>query len=272
MTKHCLSALSDIDAIFESEGRVLLASDFDGTLCPIAASPNEVHVAPATMEILRRMTTSGRLSLAIISGRAITDVASRLPLDVTFAGNHGLEIRGQGILFEHPEACGLRPVLAAACEELKGIVRRWQGAWVENKGLSATVHYRKVEPRHYHGLLFAVRQALGRYGTRFALRSGKKALELRPRISWDKGAALEYIRQNTGPFDACICLGDDRTDEMMFRANRGEINVRVGIGFGPTEATHHLLHCSEVSALLSHILNVSERGTAMPAAMRIAAG
>lgn len=272
MTKYCLSALSDIDAAFQAGGRVLLASDFDGTLCPIAGSPNEVHVSPAMTETLRRLAASERLSLAIISGRSIEDVARRLPLEVTFAGNHGLEIRGRGLMFEHPGACELRPELATACAELQGIVRRWPGAWVENKGLSATVHYRKVEPRHYHALLFAVRQELTRFGTRFALRSGKKALELRPRIPWDKGAALDYIRQNTGPFDASICLGDDRTDEMMFRANRGEINIRVGIGFGPTEATHHLLHCSEVATLLSHILNVCERRTGAPAVMRYAAG
>ena len=46
-----------------------------------------------------------------------------------------------------------------------------------------------------------------------------RALEIGPRVPWDKGKALRCIRANEGPFDACVCVGDERTDESMFRAN-----------------------------------------------------
>jgi trehalose 6-phosphate phosphatase len=233
----------------------LIATDFDGTLCPIADDPSGVHVARATLEILRHAGACQRLSLAVISGRALGDVRRRLPLDITFAGNHGLEIAGGGLSFEHAGARQLRPSLASACEELAGVLREWPTAWVEDKGLSATLHFRKVDRRHHTSLLFTARRCLGAFGSKVALRAGNRALEIRPKVQWDKGSALEYILAQTGPFDVCVCMGDDRTDETMFRANRNQPNIRIGWSTG-SAATYYLADPAEVAILLAHIVDV----------------
>lgn len=253
--RYCLSALDEIDARLRSARRILIATDFDGTLCPIADSPFEVHVAPATLEVLRHAAACSRLTLAVISGRALADVRCRLPLDIAFAGNHGLEIAGGGLSFEHAGARQLRPVLAEACAALAGVLREWPAAWVEDKGLSATLHFRKVDQRHHNALLFAARRCLGAFGPQLALRAGKRALEIRPKVQWDKGSALQHIVEQTGPFDVAVCLGDDGTDETMFRANSGQLNIRIGCCTG-TAATHYLSDPAEVTILLSHIVDI----------------
>lgn len=253
--KYCLAALGEIDAMLRGAERVLIATDFDGTLCPIADSPAEVWVASATLEVLRRAAANPCLTLAVISGRGLEDVRRRLPLDIVFAGNHGLEISGGGLEFEHEEARQLRPAVAGACEALQQGMQKWSSAWVEDKGLSATLHFRKVDRRQHPALLFTARQCLRPFGAQLALRAGNRALEIRPRVAWDKGSALRFIQQTSGPFDLCVSLGDDRTDETMFRANGGALNIRVGAE-KPSAATHYLRDTAEVAILLSHVVDM----------------
>ena len=253
--KYCLSILPEIDALLREGGRVLIASDFDGTLCPISESPAQVKLAPATLEILRHAAACPRMKLAVISGRALADVRRRVPVDIIFAGNHGLEIAGGGLAFEHAGARQLRPSLEEACRVLRDAIQEWPEAWVEDKGLSATLHFRRVDKRRHSALLFAARRSLGMFGQKLALRMGNRALEVRPKVEWDKGTALKYIEAGLGPFDSCICLGDDRTDESMFRANQKQLNISVGRYKG-TLANHYLSDAADVTILLSHIVDV----------------
>ena len=215
---YCLSALPDIDKILDEAQRVLIATDFDGTLCPIAQAPSEVRLAPATLEVLRHLA-------------------------------------GCGLSFEHSGARQLRPSIAKACEILTEALCQWPSAWVEDKGLSATLHFRRVDHRHHNSLVFAARRAVSVFGRDLALRVGRLALEIRPKVQWDKGSALQYILEKAGPFEACVCLGDDRTDESMYRANGSQLNIRVGC-LRATAATHYLLDSTEVAIFLSHIADV----------------
>jgi trehalose 6-phosphate phosphatase len=250
-----LSILPEIDAMLRRSRRVLIASDFDGTLCPIAETPADVSLAPGTLTMIHNAMACERLKLAVISGRALADVAQRLPAGIIFAGNHGLEITGCGIRFEHDEAKQLRSQIAAACEYLREAASDWPGALVEDKGLSATLHFRRVDRRLHSLLLFTARRTLGSLGPKIALRIGNCALEIRPRVPWDKGAALGYIHEQAGPFDSCICLGDDRTDESMFRAECSRLSIRVGHTV-TTSATHYLSDPADVAILLSHVIAV----------------
>jgi trehalose 6-phosphate phosphatase len=255
--KYCLSALSEIDAALRPARRILIATDFDGTLCPIADSPAEVRLGAAMTGILGRLTGCDRIVLAVISGRSLADISSRLPVKTTISGNHGLEIRAPGLEFQHPEAGAFRPEIAAACDALRAALRIWPGAWVEDKGLSATAHYRQVAQRHHRCLLQVARRCLRPLGSRLALRAGNRALEVRPKVAWDKGAALNHIRRSAGPFQACICMGDDRTDENMFHANPDGVNIRIG-RVQPSAASYHLSDPAEVAIFLSHALDFCE--------------
>ena len=70
LMKYCLASLPEIDPILRAAGRILIATDFDGTLCPIVDLPAEACVAPATLEILQQAADCNRITLAVISGRA----------------------------------------------------------------------------------------------------------------------------------------------------------------------------------------------------------
>jgi trehalose 6-phosphate phosphatase len=262
--KHCFSVLSQIEATVGSAQRVLIAADFDGTLCATASHPSEVWLPERTLLVLRELLQLTDVSVAVISGRALDDLAYLLPPEIPRAGNHGLEIEGPGIEFVHADAVAMRQELAARCNALAAVVSRWPGAWVENKGLSATLHYRNVDSRYVADLLFTARQSVSSSGREFAFRSGLKALEIRPNIGWSKGEALLYMREKLGPFDVCIALGDDRTDEQMFVANKGGINVLVG-QVRSTAADLHLMDPVEVREFLTYVAEFRRRAGEPPA-------
>lgn len=246
-----------VDSMLRRARNVLVACDFDGTLCPIASTPAEARVPGYMLDVLRNIAGSERLKLAIISGRALNDVVKRAPIgNVIFAGNHGLEIRGGGIVFEHADARRLRPALEQQCRDLAGIIERWRGAWVEDKYFSATVHYRGVSPSEHDNLRRAVRGYVVGRNASIGLRAASKALELYPKVRWDKGTALAYIREHSGPFDLSVAIGDDATDEHMFRECR-EISIKVGPGRSGLAAMQ-VAEPSGVAVFLQHLWDLCE--------------
>lgn len=251
--EHAIARLSEIDRLADGDGRVLVAMDFDGTLCPIVDPPSAAAVPAVITEVMHQLCSSPRVVVAVISGRALKDVMKRMPLCAVYAGNHGLEIRGSGLVFEHAEARRLRPQLAQACQVLARGVAGWKGAWVEDKTLTATVHYRNVPQADHQAVIRTVRQCMAGYGSLFGFRTGEKAVEIHPRVGWDKGACLTWIRRQLGlEGRPCLCIGDDPTDESMFAANPSGINIKVG-STTHTAAHFEVNNVSEVAVILTHL-------------------
>ena len=186
-----------------------------------------------------------------------------MPLDLIFAGNPGSKSQPGQSVFPTPRLFVFALCLrrrSAGC----GLDRHWPGAWMECKDLSLTLHYREVAESRRHSLHVAARRGLNVFAPHLAFRTGLMALEIRPKVNWEKGDALAYIRENLGPFDLSVCLGDDTTDESMFRANREQINIRIGAR-RRTAATHYLSAPSEVAVLLARIADVCSGSRASPA-------
>ena len=143
----------------------------------------------------------------------------------TWRGNHGLQITGPDTEYSHPEAVQLQSLLRTLAQDLQQELETIPGAWVEDKGLTLTVHTREV-PTAYVALvqrrvLRLLRSALE--ARTLVLRTGKAVLEVRPAIKWDKGSALRWIvdhmclkRSASHMFP--IYIGDDETDEDAFQA------------------------------------------------------
>ena len=86
--------------------------------------------------------------------------------------------------------------------------------------------------------------------------AGKKVLELRPDLAWDKGRAIIWLLEilRLDPRDAAaLYLGDDITDEDAFRTLR-EHDIGVGIVVGerpePTAAQFRLADPGDVRKFL----------------------
>ncbi len=222
----CEAALA---ARIKAATHVLLAIDFDGTLAPIVDNPDKASLEPRTAQVLRALTLQDNVSVALVSGRKVSDLKRRIGLDLVYAGNHGLEISGMGLSFRHPRAEALRNSVSAICTRLGHQLRSIPGVLIENKVLTGTVHFRNAPPGSLRLLHETIRCAMLPYHRVLRLRLAKKAWEIYPRVRWNKGSAARLLLRRFLPrLPLAICIGDDETDEDMFKALPDAITIRVG--------------------------------------------
>ncbi len=238
--------------------RLAVLLDFDGTLTSITEHPDEARLSPTMRARLARLAGNPRCLVAVITGRALTDVQRRVGLDnVFYAGNHGLVLAGPGWSVVHdraPEAWGL---LAECTQRLSLRLGHLEGVIVENKGLSATIHYRLV-PREQHPLVSAVVfEELGRVPPgRLEVHQGQMALEVRPAINWNKGTAARWLLDRAlgerwSAQASVIYAGDDASDEDAFAALSGVgLTIRVGTDPQSTVARYMVRSVADVGRLL----------------------
>jgi trehalose 6-phosphate phosphatase len=238
--------LSWIASVLRSAHEILLFLDFDGTLAPIVEDPSLASMPAATRQALGRLAFDRRFSLAIISGRALSDLQLRVDLEnLIYAGNHGLEISGPGMEFVEPTAAQQLKALGELARHLRARLHDIPGVEVENKVLSASVHFRRVPAGHLPEIRQIVQDAVIFDGNPFHITEGRKVLEIRPSVGWDKGMAVRWIQQASGHPNALpIYLGDDSTDEDAFLALPQGITVSVG-KIRETSA-QYFLECQEL--------------------------
>ena len=243
----------------QGQSQILLLLDFDGTLAEIAPRPEDAALRPGNAVLLDALARHPKCSVGVISGRALDDVSHRVGVPgLVYAGNHGLEIAGLGRQYRHPDVTAALPAIAQAAAELQTALADVPGAFVEDKTLTLTVHYR-LTPEEYHHAAASAFQAAARPPVAAGLcrvSVAKSALELRPAVDWDKGRALTLIRSRLAPQAYPIYIGDDATDEDAFRAaqSAGGASVFVGPADAETCARWRLDAPVDVTAALADLL------------------
>ncbi len=194
--------------------------DFDGTLSPIVEDHREATIPDVTRAAVARLAE--RSPVAVISGRGLADVRDRVGLEgVIYAGDHGFDIAGPDGLEARPdEAEGFLTPLKEAEADLRDALGDIEGAEVERKSFSITVHYRRAAEGDVDGIEDVVDETVGRHD-RLSKSRGRKIFEIRPRADWDKGRAVEWLLDHTRLGDGdptALYIGDDLTDEDAFGA------------------------------------------------------
>jgi trehalose 6-phosphate phosphatase len=193
-----------------------LLTDLDGTLAPIVLDPDAARPLPAAVDALRSLRD--RLAVVgVVTGRAARDARRMLSDDeLLLIGNHGVEWLEPGKGEAKP-----RPDLAWAAPAVRGVLGQLQlgsDVWVEDKALSATLHFRGApDPEATRARLQAALAALGDLESRgLVVRPGRMSLEIRPAAAGDKGTALQAVIGRYG-LRGLLVMGDDVTDVDMFR-------------------------------------------------------
>ncbi len=258
--QHVFSCWREIVARIKTSRHIFLLSDYDGTLTPIVERPEMADIPPATRELLQDLAHLKSYTVGIISGRALKDLEKRVGIrGIIYAGNHGLEIEGPGISFVNPVAEEIKPVFRLMHGVLSSAFKTIKGVIVENKGLTLSVHYRMAdddkadEVKNIFERVVDTARTLGR----IRVTSGKKVLEIRPPVAWDKGKAIEMLLQKhqmargTVP----IFLGDDLTDEDGFKVINEYQGISIFVGEESGSAAHYFLRSpAEVEEFLRRLL------------------
>ena len=252
---HLLNVWPSVSRRLAEAGRVLLLFDYDGTLTPIVPKPEDAVLSPRVRSLLAELAAKDGYLAGIVSGRSLADLRKRVAITgLVYAGNHGLEICGTDLDFVHPGVAASARTLEEAFGLLTASIARFPGATVEHKGASLTVHFRAVAdavaPRVDAAAEETVRPLAERNEVRIT--RGKKVLEIRPNIDWDKGKAIAMIRDSYPDQPLPVFFGDDRTDEDGFDVvqEQGGLAVFVGPPRVSTKAWHRLESPDEVAQVL----------------------
>ena len=224
----------------EEPSSVAVLTDIDGTLSPIVPTPDMSEVSDDLKDLLKRLSER-YLLVAGISGRKTEDAFDLIGLEeIVYFGNHGFEILREGEVEVIPEALPymekIQELERLAKEELAP-----EGALIEEKGITASIHYRNAPREVGERSVEFVKREGERLGLRITV--GRGVVEARPPIKADKGTAVRTLVEEYHPKRAMF-IGDDTTDLDAFReleklreegALREVLRVGVASDEGPPE-------------------------------------
>nr|XP_011460289.1 PREDICTED: probable trehalose-phosphate phosphatase C isoform X1 [Fragaria vesca subsp. vesca] len=256
-----------------SKGKqIVMFLDYDGTLSPIVEDPDKAFMSNEMREAVRAVAKY--FPTAIVSGRSRHKVYSFVKLaELYYAGSHGMDIKGpskrnkyknainQAVLYQ--PASAFVPMIAEVCKILVKKTKSISGAKVENNKFCLSVHFRCVEEKSWDALAKQVSLVLDEY-PELKLTQGRKVLEIKPDIKWDKGKALEFLLKSLGYANNSsevlpVYIGDDRTDEDAFKVlrDRGQgqgIGILVSKVPKETKASYTLQEPAEVKDFLQRLV------------------
>jgi trehalose 6-phosphate phosphatase len=224
--------------------------DIDGTLIDIAETPDAIVVPPDLAENLHRLSGLLGGALALVTGRALPYADALFPpYHFPIAGLHGAERRSPSGAISRVEVHSGFNALKAA---LAGEARQWPGVLIEDKGLAIAAHYR-LAPEYRAAVEATMERYFQLAGPDFTLQRGKMVVELRPAQA-SKGHAIKaFLAEPPFVGRLPITIGDDVTDEAMFRvANElGGYSIRITETPAETAATRTLGSAAELRAILA---------------------
>ncbi len=258
--KDLPSALSRFDDISHDlkQRQLALFLDYDGTLTPIVQHPEDAKLSNEMRSVLQQL--SEIFTIGIISGRDRVDVQNFVQVDnLIYAGSHGFDIKGpDGLEMQHEQGKAALPSLDEAEQNLSSTLDKIEGAQIERKRFAIAVHYRNVsDQKNVNRIEQIVSKEIDSHNDLKA-GYGKKIIELKPNIDWDKGKALLWLLDALDLDNDDVLpmyIGDDLTDEDAFRRlrNRG-IGILVGTHGENTSAKYHLSNVPEVQQFLQKLI------------------
>jgi trehalose 6-phosphate phosphatase len=241
-----------------SFARTLYAFDFDGTLSKIVLTPEEASINRTSCELLKALRKYA--PVAIISGRSIRDLRSRLPFKPTYLiGNHGLEglskNRSTTLLAEGTCGSWKKQLQKSLGSHLKN------GISLEDKVYSLALHYRKSHQKRKIKLFLLDVASRIQPSPRMIL--GKCVINLVPVGGPHKGVALADLMLEADVKSA-FYIGDDDTDEDVFAlSNMRILGVRVGRK-RLSQAKFYIERQSEINRLLRRLISFYEESNSSP--------
>lgn len=227
----------------------LLAFDFDGTLAPIVARPDDACVPLSISQHLQKLASM--LPTVIVTGRQVADVTPRLNFQPrVIVGNHGAEDPGMPQLGQatwHEHLAPARDLFVAHQARLDEA-----GVQVEDKGHSMALHYRLAKDHERAVSLIA--SLLGGLGQEVRMFGGKCVVNIVSASAPDKGDAVLRLALSMGATHG-VFIGDDVNDEPVFRkAPPDWLTVRIGRDDPMSSARFFLDSHSEVAPMLQSMI------------------
>lgn len=234
--------------------------DYDGTLVPFIVPPEAALPTPSLRALVRRLARRPGTTTWILSGRDRAFLERALgSTGVGLVAEHGAWMRRPGQR-RWRRVAGAPTATHAWRPEALRLMRhaeaRTPGSRIERKSLGVVWHWRGVSPligsRRAEALAVELRSRLPRSADVLV---GDHVIEVRPH-GVDKGSVAASLREEAPAGSAVVAIGDDLTDEDMFRALDGRA-VTIKVGMRATRARYRLPNEAAVHDLLDRLSRTS---------------
>jgi trehalose 6-phosphate synthase/phosphatase len=258
-----ISSDNDFNALVErlrNAKKLVLLIDYDGTLVPLADTPELAKPDAALLAVLRELAERKEMSVHVVSGRGHDVMEAWLgDLPLGLWAEHALWRRDVRTLkwraafrLNRDWIDRVRPLLDRATWETPGSL-------IEDKGDSLAWHYRMSDPLQAAD---QARELRGRISEMFGAEEietigGSKVVEVRPR-GVHKGLAVQALMKDEPATTLFVGIGDDRTDEDLFE-HLPESGISIHVGPESSRAQFRLPNVSGVRRLLRDLARMPER-------------
>jgi len=267
MVENILNNINNVLEYISSFDKVFLFSDFDGTLVRIRKNPRDVRLSKKAAYILNKIIRKEKIITGIVSGRKVSELelflGGKIAGNVNLFGCHGAEIKfkDSDILIAQ-EALKAREGLKLIHDfmvkkygDLKGII-------FEEKENSFALNYRNIS-RMDRNVLNNIKKDMISFENKYPVRllNLKKVFEIVP-LDVDKSIAIKatmqkykkLLEKNT---HIKLCIGDDVTDEYLFKENKDGINIKIDpLHNKDTNAQFFLSNMKETFIFLNRISSI----------------
>lgn len=211
--------------------RPAILLDYDGTLTPIVEDFNAAVPSASALETLRKLNKIARV--VVCSGRTLKKLDEWIPREIEVYAEHGAFHRIDGEWTKVVEEDSVKNI----CREvMQYYTKRTPGTHIEEKNTGLTFHYRQAKNFCVEKIYTLLKKIAGE-----KIQLGKCVVDL-------KGSKKDRICREVKPV---ICIGDDKTDEDMFRECKG---VSIKIGKGVSYAGGYLETVEDCIELLERLL------------------
>jgi trehalose 6-phosphate synthase/phosphatase len=239
-----------------SAERLLLLLDYDGTLVPFARAPDLASPDRSLRDLLSRLATRAGVRVHVVSGRRREPLERWLgDLPIGLHAEHGYWSRmapDRPWVAMEDVSVGWKPEVRRLLDQATAAT---PGALVEEKTASLAWHWRMAEPElgaaRTEELWRQLEKQVG--AGPVELVRGERVIEVQPR-GINKGRVVERVLAPLGPpLPTIAAMGDDGTDEDMFRALPPDA-IAISVGYRPSLAGYRVATPREARRLLSRIL------------------
>jgi trehalose 6-phosphate synthase/phosphatase len=250
------AALSEALRHARAAATLALLLDYDGTLVPIATTPDRAVPDAALLALINRLAARPNTLVHLISGRSRDALHAWFgTCSIALWAEHGIWLRPQSrseweTTIDASNQCWLPHVR----ELMEAVVAETPGSFIEQKRASIAWHYRQTVRGFGEAQARELRVALSRATVNQPIEiiEGKKVLEVRPRGA-SKGTIVQRLLSHDPPPTQILAVGDDRTDEEMFAALPSSA-ITMHVGSGTTFAKYRLRDSAAVRSFLSALV------------------
>jgi trehalose-phosphatase/alpha,alpha-trehalose-phosphate synthase [UDP-forming] len=220
--------LTQIKSAYDNATSRLILLDYDGTLAPFVKNPEDAVPSAKLLELLQNMTADKKNKVVINSGRNHPTLDKWFQgLDLDFAAEHGIFYKEEGKWHENIQEKVIWD--DEIIDIIQHAIDKTPRSHLEEKDASLVWHYRKVDvwlaELRAQQLINALMGPCSRLNLQIV--PGNKIVEIKP-PDFNKGSEVQR-RLERHEYDFVLAIGDDTTDEDMFRALPPEgVSIKVG--------------------------------------------